>query len=62
MTFLSSLLKKRVVRGIRLGSSKSTIRVLKPSEIYAGLDEHVVGQSAVKVAISVGKNTTDISV
>ena len=32
----------------------STTRILRPSEIYAGLEQHVVGQHAVKVALSVG--------
>lgn len=29
-------------------------RVLPPSEIYAGLEDHVIGQHAVKIALSVG--------
>lgn len=32
----------------------STTRILRPSEIYSGLEQHVVGQHAVKVALSVG--------
>lgn len=32
----------------------SSLRVLRPSEIYSGLSEHVIGQHAVKVALSVG--------